>query len=382
MLKVSKMYKVNCPECQNEFEAKTNKKFCCRECSIKYGRRINKEKKQNEIGIEGVDYLICQYCGQKMKQITSTHLNICNPGKTKSDYKNEFNVKSTFCSSSSKNFGQFMKEEKYRQKYSEMASGDKNRNSKANTTLLQRQQRSPRSIEFYKLKYPNLSSEEQQKMIDDLIQKEELTKLRPTQLEYWLKKGFSEDEAKEKLKERQATNSLQKQIDKHGIIEGTLKFIKRNKEWSEKIELMYKDGKFSKCPNSNSMVANEFFTKLVEQGNFIKSEYHSAINGKEYTRYFKDLQTTFAYDFVHRDSKVIIEFNGDIFHGNPDLYESTDKQPFSKQEFGEIWKKDELKKDAIEKVGYKVIYVWEYDYVKNPQQQIQRCLDFIKENTI
>lgn len=53
----------------------------------------------------------------------------------------------------------------------------------------------------------------------------------PTQLGYWLKKGFSEEEAKEKLKERQNTNSLEKFIERYGEVEGPKKWRERQQKW-------------------------------------------------------------------------------------------------------------------------------------------------------
>ena len=52
-----------------------------------------------------------------------------------------------------------------------------------------------------------------------------------THLSYWIDKGFSENEANEKLKERQATFSLEKCIAKYGIEEGTKRWKQRQENW-------------------------------------------------------------------------------------------------------------------------------------------------------
>lgn len=53
----------------------------------------------------------------------------------------------------------------------------------------------------------------------------------PTQIEYWLKKGYNEDEAKALVSERQSTFSLEKCIIKWGLAEGTKRFNDRNEKW-------------------------------------------------------------------------------------------------------------------------------------------------------
>ena len=52
-----------------------------------------------------------------------------------------------------------------------------------------------------------------------------------TSIEYYLKKGLSEEEAKAALKERQATFTLEKCIKRHGLEEGTKIFNERQEKW-------------------------------------------------------------------------------------------------------------------------------------------------------
>ncbi len=59
----------------------------------------------------------------------------------------------------------------------------------------------------------------------------------PTQLGYWIKKGLSEDEAKVALKERQSTFTLEKQIAKYGLEEGTRRFNERQEKWQNTLKL-------------------------------------------------------------------------------------------------------------------------------------------------
>lgn len=58
---------------------------------------------------------------------------------------------------------------------------------------------------------------------------------RSNNLEWWLSKGFSEDEAKERLKERQKTFTLDKCVARYGLEEGTSIYNARQEKWQESV---------------------------------------------------------------------------------------------------------------------------------------------------
>lgn len=82
----------------------------------------------------------------------------------------------------------------------------------------------------------------------------------------------------------------------------------------------------------------------------------------------------------------IIEFNGDYWHGNPKYYKPDDIMKFIQKQrtkyngdkASDIWEYDRKKKNALEKLGYKVKVVWESDYHKNPEKVIDECVEFLK----
>lgn len=67
----------------------------------------------------------------------------------------------------------------------------------------------------------------------------------PTQIGYWLKKGYTEDEAKALVRERQKTFSLEKCISKWGFNEGTKKFNDRTERWLNSRKESLNNGKWS-----------------------------------------------------------------------------------------------------------------------------------------
>ena len=44
---------------------------------------------------------------------------------------------------------------------------------------------------------------------------------------------------------------------------------------------------------------------------------------------------------------------------------------------GEIWDYDKRKKECAEEYNNKVLTIWEYDYNKNKEQTIKKCIDFL-----
>lgn len=193
------------------------------------------------------------------------------------------------------------------------------------------------------------------------------------QIGYWLKKGYTVKESNEKIKKRQLTFTLEKCIQKYGEIEGIKVWTERQKNWSEKVEIMYKNGlfvKFKKEPYSNDEI--ELFTIVSEK---LSGKTHFGEN--QFYRYFKELGQTFAYDFV--SNKKVIEFNGDYWHCNPLLYKedffNKSKQMFAK----DIWNYDKVKMNSIKNLGFGTLIIWEKDYKQNKEQVIQRCIDFINK---
>lgn len=85
----------------------------------------------------------------------------------------------------------------------------------------------------------------------------------------------------------------------------------------------------------------------------------------------------FYYDFKYKNK--IIEFNGDLFHANPNIYEENQcPNPYKKLLTAKtIWENDSLKINTIKKLGYEVLIIWETDYKKDKQSELLKCLQFL-----
>lgn len=167
-----------------------------------------------------------------------------------------------------------------------------------------------------------------------------------TQIYYWINKGFSEDDARKKVSERQKTFSKEICIDKYGKEEGVNKFNERQVLWNKSLSSggSLKIG-YSKC-------SQELFYSLLEHiGINDRSNIFFATKNNEY-KIMREEGGAWMYDFADIKRKKIIEFHGDIFHGNPVKYLPGDyPHPFRKTITAkEMWDKDELKKKKQKRV--------------------------------
>ena len=229
---------------------------------------------------------------------------------------------------------------------------------------------SPMCIEFYREHYPDLSKEEQENLWKEKHNKMTVSMknaIKTTNIEYYLNKGMSWDEAKKALHDRQATFSLSKCIDRYGEEEGIKRFKERQNKWKASLRKSFLIDGDSR--GMQSKVANKLFddiSNLLNIENPIKEKFI----------YDKETKNGYAYDFCYKDK--IIEFNGDYWHCNPRKYKEDYVNKTSGMLAKEIWGKDEYKKKLAEKFGYQVHYVWEMDYKKDPSFELIKCIKFLQ----
>lgn len=385
-----------CEKCGNDFLASSNYVHFCEDCSVivkkerrQRAYRKNAIKKHKEIiknGIEGVDYIINLWTGEPTTRINDGHFEDRFPGKTIDDYIKEFPDAPLVCEKTSDKLSEisksYMNRPEVKQKYSDLFKGDKNPNAKCNTTEEQRKAISPFSKSFKN--YDGMSDEEKEKQIRKYLQSDRDDK-NTNQVKYWIKKGYSEEEAKQKVSERQRTFTLETCIAKYGEFEGMKKYMERQKRWSAKVEEQYRRGLFSKIPHSqNSNIYSNFekevVNKIIESLNLLGVDINDICCYK--TSQFRLENTNencknklFSYDL--KIGNKIIEFNGDFWHMNPDVYDSDYVHPYSNLSAEEKWEIDEIKLQCAFQNGYDVLTIWEKEYTKNKEIIIRKCVDFL-----
>jgi len=93
----------------------------------------------------------------------------------------------------------------------------------------------------------------------------------------------------------------------------------------------------------------------------------------------------FVPDEINHNLKVIVEMYGDLYHCNPRKYK--DPEYFVnaiKRKVKEQWQRDRRRLACFYKHGYSVVIVWDSDFRKNPQREIERIRDEIdkKRNSL
>jgi very-short-patch-repair endonuclease len=133
-------------------------------------------------------------------------------------------------------------------------------------------------------------------------------------------------------------------------------------------------------PSGYSKVSQELFWAIYNRYNLQFDDIYFAELNSEFGR-MKKGGGGYKYDFVDNDRKIVIEFNGDFYHCNPEDYRSYDtiKLPGGKIMIAEdIWKRDKEKIDYIKNEGYTVIIIWEKDYNANKSGTVERLSSYFE----
>jgi G:T-mismatch repair DNA endonuclease (very short patch repair protein) len=81
------------------------------------------------------------------------------------------------------------------------------------------------------------------------------------------------------------------------------------------------------------------------------------------------------YDLFIKEKNLLIEYNGDYWHCNPKKYAPDYLNKKKNMKAKELWKQDENKKNIALKSGYNFLVIWESDYKKNKEFEINKILN-------
>lgn len=92
---------------------------------------------------------------------------------------------------------------------------------------------------------------------------------------------------------------------------------------------------------------------------------------KQFKKFFKKTTHTFIIkpyvcDIFIPELNLIIEYNGDYWHCNPNKYPSHYHHGYKNKTAEEIWSYDKNKIDLLKEKGYTLEIIWESDYKRNP----------------
>lgn len=81
---------------------------------------------------------------------------------------------------------------------------------------------------------------------------------------------------------------------------------------------------------------------------------------KEYRNYWISHNgKSYIVDGIDLDNKIIYEFYGSYWHGNPKYYDSEDINHFNKKTFGELYSKTIQREIELKNLGYTLVTEWE-----------------------
>lgn len=224
--------------------------------------------------------------------------------------------------------------------------------------------------------------------------------------EYWIKRGFNEEDAKQKVTELQSNiGKMQKGgkastawqyewwIKKHGLSESEAKqrvyeIQSKNSSKSSK----YKGKKSTKERNRKiSMGMSSHINKVGKSkwhshfGNFLHGG-RSKVEVEMYNYIHDEIDDTAECNVYIAEKNVdvrvgnkIIELFGDYWHMNPVIYESGDLHKHSQKTAGDIWKIDGDRLESIIKWGYDVLVIWERDWHKHNDDVKDKIKRFLSD---
>lgn len=216
--------------------------------------------------------------------------------------------------------------------------------------------------------------------------------------------------------------TLKNQIEKYGIEEGTnrynsyctlQKYVGSSKEYfidkyGEDGIAIWKDINFRKSHTLESYLLKyksldvaqekltEYFSKnhsayVSKSGNaFCEALYNSisymdldcrfaSKDKKEFGIMDVHTKKYYMYDFVLVDICLIIEYNGDYYHANPEAYSKNDIM-YNGLYASDIWRSDHNKIKCAESRNFSVITVWESDYKRDPIGKIDELKSIIEHH--
>ena len=135
-----------------------------------------------------------------------------------------------------------------------------------------------------------------------------------------------------------------------------------------------------------SKISQDLFDTIYQKINN-NDVYYDKLN-YEYIIHNDNTHKNYLIDFYDKTKNLVIEFQGDYWHANPDKYKENDILSFPNSivekrdniTAKEIWNYDKNKKDFICKELNNPIYleIWESDYKKDPEKVVNEILKYYK----
>lgn len=175
-------------------------------------------------------------------------------------------------------------------------------------------------------------------------------------IEYWLKLGHSEEEAKIKILEKQSRGK-EFFVGKYGDVEGSHRYNESKRKRAVGISKASKESR-------------RFFDPIAAACDQLGLSYYYGIEGNhelflpnpDRSRYN---QTNLGFDFAIPSKRLVLEYHGKIFHPKTQN-DSAWQNPFLPERTSEDqWAFDQFKLEVVQSHGYEVITIWYDDSYDN-----------------
>lgn len=112
--------------------------------------------------------------------------------------------------------------------------------------------------------------------------------------------------------------------------------------------------------------------------------YYGREGSNEYVVYDNETKRAYLYDYVDITVGKCIEFNGDMFHGNPKFYKEYDTPNCYNRSLTskDLWEADRVKIECLKRLrGIDTLVIWENEFRTNEEETLNKCIEFInREN--
>lgn len=198
------------------------------------------------------------------------------------------------------------------------------------------------------------------------------------QYKYWMNKGMSESEAKDKVKDVQSVGKLERFIERYGEIEGTKRWEDRQIKWQKTLKSKSPEERcrIAKAKMGNgkgwSKISQKLFWELynilpsdIQKECVFATNNHGVRNDEIDNEYMVITNHGIRFiDFYIKELNLSIESDGGYWHGS-----------------ASVKKLDaERDKQIIEVMpNLDIIRINESDYINNPKETIEYCVELINE---
>lgn len=314
------------------------KQFCSTKCSRQHA------SEQKYTGIEGVDYIVCPLCDLRTRQFTPDHARM-HGYKSIQEMAMDNNISKITCDNKAA-----------------LGLGEKNGAFSHGGKF------SPWSKNF-------IHGYDEQKHQVKIKQHKSLLKNSPEKfknnLAYWIKETNGNIEEAKKLHKKFQTRDMDWFVTKYGEEEGKKRYALKTKRWINTMHSKSDDEKL----RINKLKAAGIGTKSKAELEVAESLAKVGIKIERQFLLKRTKDKWYYFDFNYGNK--IIEYNGDYWHCNPALYESSYYNKRTKKTASEMWTRDLIKQQFAIDHGFEVMVIWECDYNKDKQKVIQECINFL-----